>query len=138
MNDHGSEDMNGNRLEEWEDKLRTAFDAIDLILEDKYGGQYPLHPARPKRGTTANCKYDGLFSVGAAYSAGFGSMHGEGYVLEVRLVTLSHVPKTRRKDIVEEVVDLLREHLPTIFPDTELTVVRDGHMYKITGDLGLD
>ncbi len=130
--------MNGNKLEEWEDKLRTAFDAIDTILEDKYGGRYPLHPARAKRGATANCKYDGLFSVGAAYSAGFGSEYGEGYVLEVRMVTLTRIPKARREDVLEEVVDLLRENLPMVFPNRELKILRDGRVYKIIGDLGLD
>ncbi len=130
--------MPGPNLVAWEGRLRAALDHIDDYLEDKYGSEYLLHPARAKRGSTGNKRYDGLFSVGAAYSAGFGSQHGEGYVLEVRMSTLEKVPANVREDIEEEVVDLLKERLPDVFPDTELQVVRDGRVYKIIGDLGLD
>lgn len=130
--------MSDDKLETWEAKLRVAFDAVDAILEKEYGDSYPLHPARPKHGATANCKYDGLFSVSAAYSAGFGSKHGEGYVIEVRMVTLAKVPKNEREEILEKTAELLRKNIPVIFPKRELKVIRDGHTYKIIGNLDID
>ena len=125
------------RLEEWERKLRQVFDRIDDYLEDKYGSMYPLHPARARRGRTSSKSHDGLFNVGAAYSAGFGSEHGEGYVLEVRFSTLRRVPKDIRAKIEAEVVELLEKELPEKFPGKKLTVKRDGRLYKIIGDLSL-
>ncbi len=121
----------------WERRLREVFDEIDDILEDEYGAKYPLHPARARRGRTANKSQDGLFNVGAAYSAGLGSEYGEGYIVEIRLVTLSKVPREIRERIEDEVVELLNEKLPESFPDHDLRVERDGHLYKIVGDLSL-
>ena len=46
--------MNNPKIKEWENTLRKIFDIIDDHLEDKYGFLYPLHPARPQRGHTAN------------------------------------------------------------------------------------
>ena len=69
----------------WEKKLKRVFDSIDDHLENKYGARYRLHPTRPRRGTTSNKEHDGLFRVGAAFSAGFGSKHGRGYVVEIRM-----------------------------------------------------
>ena len=129
--------MSLTRLEEWEDKLQDIFDRIDVHLEEKYDDLYPLHPARPDEGETSNPRHDGLFDVHAAFSAGFGSVHGEGYVLCVRMVTLSRVPKDVREKIEQEVVDLLEEDLPQAFPGKSLSVERDGNVYKIIGDLSL-
>jgi len=125
------------KLIRWERKLRTVFNQIDDYLEDHYGSDYPLHPVRARRGTTASKEHDGLFNVGASYSAGFGSEHGAGYVVEVRMSTLSHVPKNVRKVIELNVVRLLREKLPSVFPGKNLTVLKDGDAYKICGDLSL-
>ncbi|MBO7222834.1 MAG: hypothetical protein J6V70_01715, partial [Kiritimatiellae bacterium] len=69
-----------NKLEEWEERLYTLLREIDGALEDKYGKLYPLHPARPQRGETANPQYDGLFRITASYSAGYGSKLGPGYI----------------------------------------------------------
>ncbi len=123
--------------EAWEDRLRRVFDRIDDYLEDRYGGKYPLHPARPPRGTTASKEQDGLFNVGASFTAGYGSQHGPGYVVEVRMVTLSRVPYFLRQKIEEEVAELLRRELPKEFPGRELRVECDGPVYKIYGDLRL-
>ena len=51
------------------------------------------------------------------------------------LVTLSNVPPDIRAKIEAEVVELLEQELPKAFPNRELEVERDGHVYKIVGDL---
>ena len=121
----------------WESTLKKIFIKIDEYLEEKYGQSYPLHPARAKRGLTANNAYDGLFNVGASFSAGMGSQHGPGYVIEVRMVTLNHIPAEVRVEIEDVVVDYLKRELPVEFPERELQVARDGDIYKIYGDLSL-
>ena len=82
-----------------------------MILEDKYGHLYPLHPSRAQRGATANKEHDGLFNVGASFSAGFGSEHGSGYIVEIRMATLSHVPIDVRKQIEKDVIKVLNTEL---------------------------
>ena len=130
--------MRGLEVTRWEEKLKQVFDRIDDHLEERYGADYPLHPARAKRGAAANREDDGLFNIGAAFSAGYGSEHGRGYVVEVRMSTLSTVPEQVRNAIENEVVGLLENELPKAFPDRHLKVVRDGAVFKIIGDLGLD
>ena len=122
----------------WEARLKRVFDRIDDILEDKYHGAYRLNPIRPKRGTTSNKEADGLFNVGAAFSAGFGSEKGPGYVVDVRMATRDRVPFEDRRKIEDEVAALLGALLHTEFPHGDLEVSRDGHVWKIHGDLGLD
>ena len=126
-----------DRLTVWEDKLKRIFDRIDDYLEEKYGQNYPLHPRRARRGTTANKEQDGLFNVGASFSLGLGSEYGPGYVVEVRLATLSKIPAAVRASIEEEVVRQLERLLPEAFPNKELRIARDGNIYKIYGDLSL-
>lgn len=121
----------------WEQTLKQVFDDIDRRLEAKYGALYPLHPARPPRGATANPESDGLFDVGGVFTAGFGSQTGPGYVVEVRMATLERVPEAVKEQIQEEVVQLLREKLPRAFPGRDLHVSRDGAVFKIHGDLSL-
>ncbi len=121
----------------WESKLKNIFIKIDEYLEEKYGQSYPLHPARAKRGSTANNAYDGLFNVGASFSAGIGSRYGPGYVVEVRMVTLSHIPEKIRVEIEDVVVDYLKRELPVEYPERKLQVTRDGEIFKIYGDLSL-
>ena len=91
-------------VQAWELRLRQVFERIDEELEREYGTLYPLHPARPPHGATASREDDGLFDVGAAFSAGFGSAHGAGYVVEVRMVTLSRVPAGVRERIEASVI----------------------------------
>lgn len=129
--------MRGPEVTRWEEKLKQVFDRIDDHLEERYGADYPLHPARAKRGAAANREDDGLFNIGAAFSAGFGSEHGRGYVVEVRMSTLSDIPEKVRNTFEIEVADLLEKELPAVFPDRHLKVVRDGPVFKIIGDLGL-
>ena len=122
---------------EWEDNLKRLFDRIDAELEAQYGDRYALHPNRPTRGETANPEDDGLFNVGAAFSAGFGSEQGRGYIVSLRMATLQHVPPEVQAAIEAEVVDRVRALLPEFFPGKDLRVERDGHAFKITGDLSL-
>jgi hypothetical protein len=126
------------RVLAWEAKLKSVFDLIDAEMEREYGDRYPLHPARAEHGATANAEDDGLFDLGAAFSAGFGSRHGRGYVVQVRLATLKRVPPDAMETIERRVAERLREELPRAFPGRELRIERDEHAFKIVGDLGLD
>ncbi len=126
-----------NKLEEWEGRLYTLLREIDGVLEDKYGKLYPLHPARPERGETANPQYDGLFRITASYSAGYGSKLGPGYIFRVEFVTFENVAEPHRKQIEEEAISMAEEGLKKVFPERELSVARDGNVIKIYGDLSL-
>jgi hypothetical protein len=129
--------MRGPRVRAWERKLKRVFDRIDDTLEERYGRLYKRHPNRPPRGTTANKESDGLFNVGASFSAGFGSELGRGYVVNVRMATLARVSPEDQKRIEDTVAERLKEELPKAFPGRELHVDRDGPVYKIYGDLSL-
>ncbi|MCK5674071.1 MAG: hypothetical protein KAH95_11890 [Spirochaetales bacterium] len=130
--------MNNPKIKEWEHTLRKIFDIIDDHLEDKYGFLYPLHPARPQRGHTANKSSDGLFNIGAAFSAGFGSSHGRGWVVDVTMVTLSKVPENVKLQIYSKVIDELKRLLKEYYPERGIKVEKDGSIFKIYGDLGLE
>lgn len=130
--------MRHPKAEEWENRLKAVFDEIDRRLEERYGRDFPLHPARPPHGATANREHDGLFDLGAAFSAGFGSQQGPGYTIEIRMVTLQQIPPDIRSQIEAEVIDLLRQLLPVAFPRRTLRVSRDGLIFKIHGDLRLE
>jgi hypothetical protein len=121
----------------WERKLKQVFRRIDHRLEAEYGDRYPLHPARPRKGATANPAHDGLFNIGASFSGGFGSEHGAGYVVNVHMVTLERVDADVREEIEQRVAEELTAELPKAFPDRHLKVSRDGHTFKIHGDLSL-
>lgn len=123
---------------QWEETLKTVFDALDHELETEYGDRYPVHPARPERGGTANPEDDGLFNVGAAFSAGFGSKYGPGYVVEIRIATLSRVPETIRAEIRRKIFRRLEEEIPAAFPGKELHVSEENGLVRIHGDLSLD
>ena len=122
----------------WEKQLKTVFDEIDRELEAKYGAQWMRHPARPKCGSTPNPAADGLFNVGAAFSAGYGSTNGPGYTVEIRLSTLQSVAADVRDQIQQEVLNALQEKVPCAFPGKELTVSEDNGLIRIYGDLSLD
>jgi hypothetical protein len=121
----------------WEEDLKQAFDGIDRELEEKYGHEYPLHPNRPAPGVTANPEDDGLFNVGASFTPGYGSRLGRGYVINIRMATLARVPADVQEQIEDEVAAMLRDRLPAIFPGRDLRVDRDGHVFKLTGDLSV-
>ena len=120
---------------EWEERLKKVFDEIDDFLEDRYGEKCNLHPARPGRNLTANKAQDGLFNVGATFTAGYGSRYGRGYVVEIHLVTLESIPDRLMELIERDVMEQLSEKLPRYFPHNELYVKKDGGTIKIFGDL---
>ncbi len=121
----------------FDDRLKRLFDEVDDYLEQRYGDRYPLHPARSEHGETANKEHSGLFSVGASFSAGYGSEYGRGYVVDVAIVTLRDVPDEVEDEIDEAAAERVRELLPRYFPDRDLELVRDGRLLKIHGDLSL-
>ncbi|TVR68106.1 MAG: hypothetical protein EA427_11350 [Spirochaetaceae bacterium] len=129
--------MRGHEVRLFEKKLKALFDRIDVELEEEWGDEYPLHPARAEAGTVGNPEHEGLFSLGASFSAGFGSAHGRGYVMEIRLATLADVPGPVLQQIRDHVGRRCGELLPEYFPDRDLDVVRENDTFKITGDLSL-
>ena len=130
--------MNNPNMEEWEQTLKKIFDIIDDHLEDKYGNLYPLHPARAQRGRTSNKSSDGLFNIGAAFSAGFGSCYGRGWVVDVTMVTLYKVPEEIKHKIYREVTEKLKHLLKEYYPERVIKVAKDGNVFKIFGELGLE
>ncbi len=127
-----------SKLERWEAKLKTVFDEIDEELEASGAAKHVRrHPNRPPAGSTSNREDDGLFDLGAAFTVGIGSKHGPGYVVQARLATLDKIPPQAQKKLEDAVAKRLREKLPKAFPGVELHVDRDGHVYKIHGDLSL-
>ena len=129
--------MRGREVQSFERMLKRLFDEIDHELEDRWGADYPLHPSRLSRGRSSNSEHDGLFNVGASFSAGYGSEYGKGYVIEVRMVTLTDVERRVVEEIREYAARRVRELLPRFFPDRTLEVVREDDLFKIIGDLSL-
>jgi hypothetical protein len=129
--------MRGVRVEAMEERLHAALERVDAELERRHGDRYDLHPARQPHGTAARRQYDGLFEVTAGFSAGYGSTHGPGYAVNLRIVTLEHVPPEARAAFEAEAVGLLEAELKAAFPARELEIVRDVHGLKIVGDLKL-
>ncbi len=130
--------MRHRKAKAWEKRLKGVFDEIDRALEQRYGDQFSLHPSRPQTGSTSNPEMDGLFNVGASYSAGFGSKFGPGYVVDIRLSTLEQIPETLEEELRESVLSMLREKLPTAFPGKDLKVDQEENHLRIHGDLSLD
>jgi hypothetical protein len=129
--------MRGHEVRLFEKKLKAMFDRIDVELEERWGDEYALHPSRAEFGTVGNPEYEGLFSLGASFSAGYGSTSGRGYVVEIRFATLEDVPPDTLEEIRNQVARRCDELLPEYFPDRDLDIVRDGSAFKITGDLSL-
>ncbi len=125
------------KAKEWEQRLKLVFDEIDMELEQLYGDQFPLHPVRTAHGTTSNPEMDGLFNIGASFSAGFGSKLGPGYVVDIRLSTLKRIPKKLNHELRDQVQAMLIEKLPAAFPDKELHISKESHHLRIHGDLSL-
>ncbi|OQX28920.1 MAG: hypothetical protein B0D92_06440 [Spirochaeta sp. LUC14_002_19_P3] len=129
--------MRHPRLVEWDRRLKAMFGSIDGWLEDKYGDEYSLHPNRAPRGSTANREMDGLFNVGADFTPGYGSSYGRGYIVRIRMVSLEHIPAKVKDRIERDVEVLVRQKLPLVFPNRNLSLKRDGPVLKIVGDFHL-
>jgi hypothetical protein len=130
--------MRHRKVLQWEQQLKAVFDEIDAVLENDYGGMFPLHPSRVAEGKTSNPESDGLFNVGASYSAGYGSRFGPGYVVDIKISTLQHVPKKLKTALRDHVQALLIEKLPAAFPGKELHVDQELNHLRIHGDLSLN
>lgn len=129
--------MRHPKLVEWERKLTETLNTIDDYLEDVYGSMFQLHPARASRGSASNKSHDGLFNIGASFTAGYGSQYGRGYVVDIDFVTLDKVPKDVQEKIELEAMDKLKQELPKHFPGRDLEIDKDGNVIKIHGDLSL-
>ena len=125
------------KQEELEKKLSLLCQALDNHLEDKYGEHYNIHPNRLKRGKGANPSFDGLFSTSLAFTLGYGSKYGRGYVMNVEIRTLDKVSQYDMADIKADAFSFVRQHLKTYIPEHELEIVQDGDLMKIVGDFSL-
>jgi hypothetical protein len=129
--------MQDTKLERWEGKLNGLLRRVDRALEKRFGKKYDLHPARGVHGSASNPQHDGLFRVTAAFTPGFGSQLGKGYVLQIDIMTLETVPADKVEIIEREAVRMISEGLEEVLPGRGLKVGRDGNVWKITGDLSL-
>lgn len=59
-------------VEEFELRLHELFGRIDRELETQFGGEIPRDPRRPPVGSTADHTAEGVFRLGASFSAGYG------------------------------------------------------------------
>ena len=125
-------------LEAWEKKLKLIFNEIDAALEARYGTLFARKPTRPPSGSTCNPQYDGLFDIGASYTVGLGSAYGEGYVVEIRWVTLDEVPGDVKLEAEAVAENILTRRLPEEFPGKNLRVAHDISGMKIIGNLALE
>ena len=130
--------MRHQKAKKWEQRLKNVFDQIDIELEAVYGDRFDLHPSRPEHGTTSSREMDGLFNVGASYSAGFGSRFGPGYVVDIRLSTLQRIPKELKAELRDKVQTMLTAKLPEEFPGKKLHIDPERKHLRIHGDLSLD
>ena len=120
-----------------ESTMRAMCNELDDLLEETFGTAYPRHPNRPARGKAASVAYDGLFSTGTQFTLGYGSDHGRGYIVSVEMRTLSKVREEDEKAVEEATVAIINDLLPQYFPEREITLEKDGKVYKLVGDFSL-
>jgi len=125
------------KMTNFDERLKKLFDEVDSYIEELYGDRYPLHPVRPSRGTTSNPEADGLFNIGANFTPGFTSELGRGYLIDMSISTIEKVDENVRRIIYEAATEKVKELLLIHFPERELTVRRDGNLFKIQGDFSL-
>jgi len=125
------------KQQELEDRLSLLCQDLDNDLEDKFGALYRIHPNRLKRGYGSNPRFDGLFSTSMAFTLGYGSQTGRGYIVEVDIRTLDNVTPEIRQDIENEAFSYIQNNLEVAFPDRNLSIVKDGNLMKIVGDFSL-
>lgn len=125
------------KQEELEMHMTELCKALDNHLEDLFGDTYKLHPNRMKRGSGANPSFDGLFSTSCAFTLGFGTKTGRGYVVNIDIRTLDRVSPEAKQEIQDRAFDFIAENLKTFFPERSLVVVRENNLLKIVGDFSL-
>lgn len=125
-----------------QDRLELQFSelakALDNKLEDCFGVRFNLHPNRPKRGTGANPSFDGLFATTVAFTLGYGSKFGRGYIVNIDIRTLECISAHDRELINTCAFEFLTENISVYVPGRELSVVHDGRLIKIIGDFSLN
>lgn len=122
---------------EWDRKLKRICDRIDALLEEQYGGMYPLRPNRPQTGMTSNPEMDGLFNIQTMFTPGYTSKTGRGYLVEIEMSTLDYVEEKVKKEIQDIVLIKFKNELKREFPKRLLEIGIDENMIKIRGDLNL-
>jgi len=130
--------MSLTELEKWELRLSAVLNRVDVKLEERFGNEYPLRANRPPQGATSNPKYDGLFSLGSAFSLGYASGDGPNYVISLRVVTFSAIPAEKWKEILQFTVEQLQLKLDEEFFPQKLFAAIDGDIIRITGDLNFN
>ena len=125
------------KQEELEDRMSLLCQELDNHLEDVFGTRYTIHPNRLKRGQGSNPIYDGLFSTSMAFTLGYGSKYGRGYVMNVEIRTLDRVSQYDMADIKADAFSFVRQNLKTYIPEHELDIVQDGPVMKVIGDFNL-
>jgi|SRR6056297_739556 len=129
--------INHPKLIEFEKKLKDLVHELDERLEERYGGNLTLHPARRPRGTTSNSAHDGLFDIRGEFTLGLGSESGKGYIIDIDIKTLDKIPEDYLKSIKKDTKVFLEKNLPAIFPGRDLSIIDENGQIKITGDLSL-
>ncbi len=122
-------------LEKWELRLSGVLNRVDTKLEEKFGEEFPRRANRPPSGATSNPKYDGLFSIGSAFSLGYASGDGPNYVITLRVVTFNTIPPEKWTEMLQFTLEQLQKELNDEFLPQQLTAAIDGDIIRITGDL---
>ena len=125
------------KQEELEVKMSELCQALDNYLEDIYGEHYKLHPNRLKRGKGSNPSFDGLFSTSLAFTLGYGSRYGRGYVVNVEIRTLDKVSQYEQASIRGTAFSFISQNLKKYLPEHDLQIVQDGNVMKVIGDFSL-
>ena len=125
------------KQEELEEKMCELCKALDNHLEDIYGEHYIIHPNRLRRGKGSNPSFDGLFSTSLAFTLGYGSKYGRGYVVNVEIRTLDKVSQYEQASIRGTAFSFISQNLKKYLPDHDLQIVQDGNVMKIIGDFSL-
>ncbi len=125
------------RQELFESKLGALCSELDDYLEDTYEGVFGRHPNRPERGSGANPAFDGVFCTTAAFTLGYGSDYGRGYLINIDVRTLQTVSADQIEEIKNRAFVFTQSKLPVIFPERKLEIVRDCNLLKIIGDFSL-
>ena len=130
--------MSLTELEKWELRLSAVLNRVDMKLEEEYGAEFPRRANRPPPGATSNPKYDGLFSLGSAFSLGYASGDGPNYVISLRVSTFSAIPVDKWEAMLNFTAEQLQIELDEEFLPQKLNVSIDGDILRVSGDLNFN